>query len=260
VQVAAEEIAADKDYVYETFPNAAHLGAALEQGRIFEELVQNEVILDLMFQRLGPGFLLSNVNANIAARRQADVPTLRHRLRATGRFRPTPLVANAMWCLDDFTDANGATRIVPGSHKLQRSPNYAKRYDSSPSRRRVVQRSSFPVALASNRRQRSQGRETPRHYHLLLPPVYAPARELLRLATPESRTRHAASQAALGIHHVAGRRRCDQRPATRGPAVLGPATTTRSWFPSNQAAGGTVDPRCGRTASILSPLVPHRFS
>ena len=27
-----------------------------------------------------------------------------------------PLVCNTMWALTDFTDANGATRIIPGSH------------------------------------------------------------------------------------------------------------------------------------------------
>ena len=29
----------------------------------------------------------------------------------------TELVVNVMWPLDDFTEANGATRIVPGSHR-----------------------------------------------------------------------------------------------------------------------------------------------
>jgi ectoine hydroxylase-related dioxygenase (phytanoyl-CoA dioxygenase family) len=27
-----------------------------------------------------------------------------------------------MWCLDDFTELNGATRCVPGSHRSGRSP------------------------------------------------------------------------------------------------------------------------------------------
>jgi ectoine hydroxylase-related dioxygenase (phytanoyl-CoA dioxygenase family) len=29
---------------------------------------------------------------------------------------------NVAWCLDDFTETNGATRFVPGSHRLCRSP------------------------------------------------------------------------------------------------------------------------------------------
>jgi ectoine hydroxylase-related dioxygenase (phytanoyl-CoA dioxygenase family) len=29
---------------------------------------------------------------------------------------------NVCWCLDDFTEATGATRIVPSSHRLNRAP------------------------------------------------------------------------------------------------------------------------------------------
>ena len=32
--------------------------------------------------------------------------------------------------LSDFTDENGATRIVPGSHKYDSSPEYGKAYDT----------------------------------------------------------------------------------------------------------------------------------
>ena len=33
-----------------------------------------------------------------------------------------PQGLNVAWCLDDFTEANGATRFVPGSHKQNRAP------------------------------------------------------------------------------------------------------------------------------------------
>ena len=37
--------------------------------------------------------------------------------------RPHPaIVCNTMWALTDFTEANGATRIVPGSHLMGRQP------------------------------------------------------------------------------------------------------------------------------------------
>jgi len=43
-----------------------------------------------------------------------------------------PTVCNSMWALTDFTDENGATRIIPGSHLADSSPNYGQHYDSIP--------------------------------------------------------------------------------------------------------------------------------
>ncbi|HUJ03736.1 MAG TPA: phytanoyl-CoA dioxygenase family protein, partial [Rhizomicrobium sp.] len=41
------------------------------------------------------------------------------------------IVCNSMWALTDFTDANGATRLVPASHK-KHNPVYGGSYDSIP--------------------------------------------------------------------------------------------------------------------------------
>ena len=41
-----------------------------------------------------------------------------------------PTVCNSMWALTDFTEANGATRIIPGSHLADASPDYGAPYDS----------------------------------------------------------------------------------------------------------------------------------
>jgi ectoine hydroxylase-related dioxygenase (phytanoyl-CoA dioxygenase family) len=41
-----------------------------------------------------------------------------------------PITLNAIWALSDFREDNGATRILPGSHKYDRSPEYGKEYDA----------------------------------------------------------------------------------------------------------------------------------
>ena len=43
-----------------------------------------------------------------------------------------PTVCNTMWALTDFTDANGATRIIPETHLADNSPNYGEEYPSVP--------------------------------------------------------------------------------------------------------------------------------
>ena len=39
-----------------------------------------------------------------------------------------PITINAIWAVTDFTATNGATRIVPGSHKYDLAPEYGREY------------------------------------------------------------------------------------------------------------------------------------
>jgi ectoine hydroxylase-related dioxygenase (phytanoyl-CoA dioxygenase family) len=41
-----------------------------------------------------------------------------------------PIVLNAIWALSDFREDNGATRIVPGSHKYDHAPEYGRDYEA----------------------------------------------------------------------------------------------------------------------------------
>jgi ectoine hydroxylase-related dioxygenase (phytanoyl-CoA dioxygenase family) len=41
-----------------------------------------------------------------------------------------PITLNAIWALSDFTATNGATQIIPGSHKYDSSPVYGQDYQT----------------------------------------------------------------------------------------------------------------------------------
>jgi ectoine hydroxylase-related dioxygenase (phytanoyl-CoA dioxygenase family) len=85
------------------------------KGRIFRDLLLDPLVETFMGRLLGKDFLLSSLTANIA--RPGGAPMYLHTDQGYVDFwTPKPLVGNIMWMLDDFTEANGGTRLVPGSH------------------------------------------------------------------------------------------------------------------------------------------------
>jgi ectoine hydroxylase-related dioxygenase (phytanoyl-CoA dioxygenase family) len=87
----------------------------LNKGRVFRDLMLHPIIDALMGHLLGPDFLVSSFTANIA--HPGGEPMVLHTDQGyVGFWTPKPVVANIAWMLDDFTDANGGTRLVPGSH------------------------------------------------------------------------------------------------------------------------------------------------
>jgi ectoine hydroxylase-related dioxygenase (phytanoyl-CoA dioxygenase family) len=121
VELAEQEIRDGTDYVYENGCNQ-RIWTLLNKGDCFIDLALHPRVSELMVHLLGYGYLLSNIDANIAG--PGGPPMFLH---ADQSFVPPPwpeypLVANAMWMLDDFTPENGATRVVPGSHKRGEGP------------------------------------------------------------------------------------------------------------------------------------------
>jgi ectoine hydroxylase-related dioxygenase (phytanoyl-CoA dioxygenase family) len=96
----------------------------INKGEIFRRLVTMPLPLAMMEHLLGRGFLLSSLNMHEAGQGGEPQP-----LHTDGGMAPPetpyPIVANVAWLLDDVTEANGATRMIPGSH--QWSPEQGKR-------------------------------------------------------------------------------------------------------------------------------------
>ena len=131
VELAEVEIAAGTDYVYDNDANQ-RVWTLLNKGELFEDLAQDALILRLMGHLLGADFLLSNIDANIAG--PGGTPMFMHADQSfvPPPWPPYPLVANVMWMLDEFTSDNGATRIVPGSHRKGEGPDWSNLPDTVP--------------------------------------------------------------------------------------------------------------------------------
>jgi len=119
VEVARRERAAgiDHDPRWEDGPRNQRVFGLLNKGAEFVALVEHPIALALMEHLLDPMFLLSSITANITG--PGGHPMYLH---YDQDYMPQPwpqfpLVANIIWMLDDFTDQNGTTRFIPGSHR-----------------------------------------------------------------------------------------------------------------------------------------------
>jgi hypothetical protein len=80
-------------------------------------LVEHPLVLDLLDSLLLPNYLLSQLVAiNILPGQEAQL--LHHDDALYPLPRPRkPVSVATIWALDDFTEENGGTRVIPGSHR-----------------------------------------------------------------------------------------------------------------------------------------------
>ena len=104
----------------------------LNKGQVFVDMVQREPVVSIMRAFLGDGFILGSIAANRllpggpGQEMHVDYPYWDMHDRAgfpVGINASFPLNAQATVLLDDFTELNGATAVVPGTQKLGRYPD-----------------------------------------------------------------------------------------------------------------------------------------
>ncbi len=104
----------------------------LVHGKCFEQIPVHRNILPIVERVLDPGCLVSSLSSISICAEEIPQP-----IHADDQLIPIPkphvaTVCNSMWAITDFTEENGATRIIPGSHLYDHSPEYGKAYDSIP--------------------------------------------------------------------------------------------------------------------------------
>jgi ectoine hydroxylase-related dioxygenase (phytanoyl-CoA dioxygenase family) len=101
----------------------------LVYGKLYEQIPVYETVLPVVEGVLDRGCLVSSLSTITILPGESAQP-----IHSDDQLIPLPkphppTVCNTMWALTDFTEANGATRIIPGSH-LTDSPVYGQHYDS----------------------------------------------------------------------------------------------------------------------------------
>jgi ectoine hydroxylase-related dioxygenase (phytanoyl-CoA dioxygenase family) len=101
----------------------------LVHGEVYSRVPVHPNVLPLVEGVLDEGCLLSSLSSIAIGADESPQP-----IHSDDQLIPLPkphppLVCNSMWALTDFTEANGATRLVPGTHTGP-SPDYGREYES----------------------------------------------------------------------------------------------------------------------------------
>ncbi len=105
-------------------------------GPLYERVPVHPSVLPIVERVLDPGCLVSSLSSIAILPGEAAQP-----IHADDQLIPLPkphppTVCNSMWALTDFTEANGATRVIPGSHRRDHNPEYGAPYESVPAEMR----------------------------------------------------------------------------------------------------------------------------
>ena len=108
----------------------------LVHGKPFERVPVHPNVLPVVEGVLDAGCLISSLSSIAICEGETPQP-----IHADDQLMPIskphpPTVCNTMWALTDFTEANGATRLMPGTHLADASPDFGAPYDSVPAEMR----------------------------------------------------------------------------------------------------------------------------
>jgi ectoine hydroxylase-related dioxygenase (phytanoyl-CoA dioxygenase family) len=103
----------------------------LARGKIYEAIPVHDNVLPIVERVLDRGCLVSSLSSSAI-----DAGEVAQPLHADDQLIPlprphVPIVCNTMWALTDFTEENGATRMLPGTHLAAANPELGRAYEGT---------------------------------------------------------------------------------------------------------------------------------
>ncbi|MEP7123446.1 MAG: phytanoyl-CoA dioxygenase family protein [Byssovorax sp.] len=103
----------------------------LARGKLYERVVENESLLAILERVLDRGFLVSTVSSISIEPGETAQP-----IHADDQLVPLPkphqpLTSTVMLAITDFTEENGGTRVIAGSHTRDSGPDYSVPHETT---------------------------------------------------------------------------------------------------------------------------------
>lgn len=121
VELLFEQEGENAGHEFRTEPHARRLANLVDKGEVFWRVMSEPRVLELVEFVLGPNYKLSSLNARSTNPYSPEPQPLHVDMGSLPDVKG-PTVCNSVWMLDDFTEQNGATRLVPGSHLWHKRP------------------------------------------------------------------------------------------------------------------------------------------
>jgi ectoine hydroxylase-related dioxygenase (phytanoyl-CoA dioxygenase family) len=103
----------------------------LARGKIYEQIPVHDDVLPIVEGVIGRGSLVSSLSSIAIGADEAAQPIHADDMLIPLAKPHAPIVCNTMWALTDFTEDNGATRLLPGTHKSATNPELGKEYEGT---------------------------------------------------------------------------------------------------------------------------------